>query len=387
MLFRSPKYVITAARTYTVTNTQGTIATTSGGKVTSGTQAANTISALSGMTAGVSLTGLPPTGVIGDINQYVLDNIALELMYNGATNPDSNGFISLGNDGPIFSLYISPDASSRIIQEDTNTGLRTDLRYNDRNDPSDLLKRIGANRVIKNWRHVPDLFPARYGFGLTLTSVVLTSGSAVATIATGTSTNNFGFIAGGGQSWVADTATGTFTAVNQGMPISVTGGTGTLAAGTFVTSVDIVSTTGLNQITLSANATGSGTATVLVGTAGKFHRVPTWLTVDKSMSGGPTKGWKSVINPAWKIAPYEAARILSPRVFRSEIIRPVNSVGDMSWNPLSTLGEFQFVTGAEKFTTNNIDPTGKYGAHFAEFKHAPRPMFPLHGGSIIYKRN
>lgn len=379
----SPKYLATSARTYTVTNTQGTIATSSGCKVTSGTPAVNPATALSGMTAGVTLTSMPTNGVVSDINQYILDNIALELMYNGATNPDSNGFITLGNDGPIFSLYISPDASSRIIQEDTNTGLRTDLRYKDHATPSDLLKRIGANRVIKNWRHVPDLFPARYGYGIVLASCNTTNTSAIVTITTGTSANNFGFITGGGQTWVPDTVTGTYTAVYQGMPVTGTG----IPANTFVVSVDVVSTTGLNQITLSNNATATGAVSLTFGTAGKFHRVPTWLTVDKSMAGGPTKGWKSVINPAWKIAPYETARILSPRVFRSEIIRPVNSVGDMSWNPMSTLGEFQFVTGAEKFTTGNIDPTGKYGAHFAEFKHAPRPMFPLHGGSIIYKRN
>lgn len=383
----APKYLVTGTRSYTTTTTQGTISTNNGCKVTSGTPAVNGVTALTGMTPGVTLSGIATTGPAGDINQYILDNIALELMYNGSTNPDSNGFITLGSDGPIFSLYISPDASNRLIQEDTNTGFRTDLRYNDKQDTPELMKRIGATRVVKNWRHVPDLFPARYGYGMTLTSVVLTSGSATATIATGTSSNNFGFIVGGGQSWVADTVTGTYTAVYQGMPISVTGGTGTLAANTFVLSVDTVSTTGANSLTLSAAATGSGTATVLVGTAGKFHRAPTWLVVDKSMGSGPTKGWKAVLNPAWKTAPFEAARILSPRVVKSEIIRPINAAGDLNWNPMSNLGEFSWVTGAEKFSSGQVDPTGKYGAHFAEFKHAPRPMFPLHGGSIIYKRN
>jgi hypothetical protein len=379
----APKYLVTGAKTYTVTTTQGTIATTVGNKITSGTQGTQAPATLTGMTTGVQLTGLSTTVYPGfDITQTVLDNIALELMYNGATNPDSNGFITLGNDGPIFSLYISPDASSRIIQEDTNTGFRTDLRYNDRNDPTDLLKRIGANRVIKNWRHVPDLFPARFGYGIALTTCNTTNASATVTITTGTSTNNFGMLAGGGQSWVADTVTGVYSAIYQGMPVTGTG----IPANTYVLSVDTVSATGLNSLTLSQAATATGAVTLTFGTAGKFHRVPTWLTVDKSMSGGPTKGWKAVINPAWKIAPFEAARILSPRVFKSEIIRPINSVGDLNWNPLSTLGEFQWVTGAEKFSSGQVDPTQKYGIHIAEFKHAPRPMFPLHGGSIVYKR-
>ena len=100
-----------------------------------------------------------------ELTQEMLDVAAATLIRNGATNPDSSGFISYSSDGPVFPLYIGLEASQRIAQN--NAALREDLRFADMGSGpgAELLKRIGANRVIKNFRHIPNLFPPRFSYG------------------------------------------------------------------------------------------------------------------------------------------------------------------------------------------------------------------------------
>ena len=99
-----------------------------------------------------------------ELTQEMLDAAAATLIQNGATNPDSSGFISYSSDGPVFPLYIGLEASQRIAQN--NPEFRNDLRYAEMGSGAgaELLKRIGANRVIKNFRHVPNLFPPRFTY-------------------------------------------------------------------------------------------------------------------------------------------------------------------------------------------------------------------------------
>ena len=99
-----------------------------------------------------------------ELTQEMLDVAAATLIRNGATNPDSSGFISFSSDGPVFPLYIGMEASQRIAQN--NAALREDLRFADMGSGpgAELLKRIGANRVIKNFRHIPNLFPPRFSY-------------------------------------------------------------------------------------------------------------------------------------------------------------------------------------------------------------------------------
>jgi hypothetical protein len=99
-----------------------------------------------------------------ELTQEMLDVAAATLIRNGATNPDSSGFISYSSDGPVFPLYIGLEASQRIAQN--NAALREDLRFADMGSGpgAELLKRIGANRVIKNFRHIPNLFPPRFSY-------------------------------------------------------------------------------------------------------------------------------------------------------------------------------------------------------------------------------
>jgi hypothetical protein len=92
-----------------------------------------------------------------ELTQEMLEIVAAHLIDNGATTPDSNGFIEWSDNGPIFPLYISMQQSQRILRQ--NSELRQDYRYA---DPNTLIARIGANRIIGNFRHIINLKPRRY---------------------------------------------------------------------------------------------------------------------------------------------------------------------------------------------------------------------------------
>jgi hypothetical protein len=214
------------------------------------------------------------------LTQEMLDNTAYELINSGATDPDSQGWITLGENGPVFPLMIGLEMSNQLATN--NADLRDDIRWADSGKGTKgamLLQAIGANRTIKNFRHVPVLFPPRYTY--------------------------------------------------------------------------------------------NGTA---------YVRVNTWT------GSAGTKGTVYSLSTAYKAAPYEGAIVMSPWVFKSEIVRPVNSAAGLSWSPTNSMGEWQFVTGAEKWDTDCPDPLQKYGRHFAEFKHAAKPIFPEYGVTLIYKR-
>ena len=218
------------------------------------------------------------------LTQQLLDQIAVELIDRGATNPDSNGWISYGEDGPVFPLLIGLEASQQIALN--NADLRNDFRHAESGSgaASELTSRMGATRSIKNFRHVPNLRPPRF----------------------------------------------TWTEAGN-----------------------------------------------------KYTRVPTYL-----MSSA-TKSKKAVLNPAYVTAPYEAAIVMNPNVFTSEIVQPVNAAGGVSWTPTSYMGERKWVTGGNKIQASGadcLDPLDKLGRHFAEFKHAPRPEFPNYGMTLIFKR-
>ena len=218
------------------------------------------------------------------LTQQLLDKVALELIDRGATNPDSNGFITYGEDGPVFPLLIGLEASQQIAMN--NAELRADFRSADTGAGAgaELMKRMGASRQIKNFRHVPNIRPPRY----------------------------------------------TYTGVGN-----------------------------------------------------HYKRVQTY-TMENASSGK-----KAVLNPDYVTAPYEAAIVLNPAVFTSEIVPPVNAAGGVSWDPTSYMGEWKWVTGGSKIQAANADcedPLDKLGRHYAEFKHAARPEFPQHGMTLIFKR-
>lgn len=226
------------------------------------------------------------TAATSTLTQEFLDQIAVELIDRGATNPDSNGFISFGEDGPVFPLLVGLEASQHIALN--NAELRNDFRHAESGNgaTAELMSRLGATRSIKNFRHVPNLRPPRYDF------------------------------------------------------------------------VD-----------------------------GAYVRVPTYIIINAGQAGGPVKGSKSVLNPAYITAPYEAAIVMNPAVFTSEIVRPLSAAGGVSWSPNNYMGEWQWVTGGAKIgQTDCPDPLERLGRHYANFQHAPRPEFPAYGMTLIFKR-
>lgn len=92
-----------------------------------------------------------------ELTQEMLEIVAQYLNEDGATTPDSNGYITWEEAGPTWSLYIGQSQSARLLRQ--NAELRNDYRYA---DPNTLIARIGANRVIGNFRHMIAQRPRRY---------------------------------------------------------------------------------------------------------------------------------------------------------------------------------------------------------------------------------
>lgn len=108
--------------------------------------------------AGASLSALPEAS--SDLTQEALDKAYIHLVHKRASNPDSNGWISLDNGGPLFSLYLGMEASQAIILN--NSEFRKDLREGSMN--MELFRRLGANTAIKGFRHIINVLPPRFTF-------------------------------------------------------------------------------------------------------------------------------------------------------------------------------------------------------------------------------
>lgn len=106
-------------------------------------------------TVQTGITGL--SAATSQLTQQMLDRVAVNLIEDRATMPDSNGFVQTGPLGPIFSLYLGMEASQAILTN--NSDLRQDIRDA---MPSELMKRLGATTVIKNFRHIVNLTPPRF---------------------------------------------------------------------------------------------------------------------------------------------------------------------------------------------------------------------------------
>lgn len=301
-----------------------------------------------GNLSGVSTVSLQAAAAGAYINQDHLDELAVELIRRGAVNPDSNGWIEMGPDGPIFTLLVGPEASKAIIKTDSTIGTRTDVRYA---SPSELMKRMGASRVLGNFRHMPVLTPARYGFGQTVASSVTTNTSTTVTCAT----------------------TDAFKGLCVGMPVTGTG----IAANTVISAI---TQSDYKTITLSIAATASGTVTLTFGTVGQYTRVNTFEMV------AATQGKKAQLTLGYKQAPYEEAIVMVPEVFTSELVKPVNSAAGVNWNPTNYMGDWIWVDGANNIEAGVTDPLKKRGAHYCEYAHAPKPIFPEYGMTVIFKR-
>lgn len=244
------------------------------------------------LTAGPTMTDLDganlPTSLL---TQEYLDDTARILNEEGAADGNTNGWITLGNDGPIYPLLIGQEASHNILLN--NSELRSDFNasFQGSQEVNPVIKRMGAARVIKNFRHLVTPFPPRWRV-----------------------TNNL------------------------------------------------------------------------------LVRVPTWTM--STSAGDATKGSVAVINSDWRdasVAEYEAAVVLNPLCLTEEVLRPVNSAPGMKFNPLNYYGEWEFVSGNDAVLgmdscTGIQDPLKKMGRHFAEYRHALKPVYPTFGRLLLFKR-
>lgn len=117
------------------------------------------------VTAGTTLTAtstsatLPTTQATSVLTKGMLDVVAQDLMYAGATEPDSIGFVDVGPSGPLFSILMHPTMIQRLFRD--NPDIRQDYRWA---EPKELLKAWGASATFFNFRLVPDLLPPRYDY-------------------------------------------------------------------------------------------------------------------------------------------------------------------------------------------------------------------------------
>lgn len=239
--------------------------------------------------AAVDMTGISAPGC--GLSQELLDNESIVLSEIGADVPDSNGWITQGESGPEFPILIGQYASNQILLN--NADLRSDYRsaFQGWGDAAPVIQRMGASRVIKNFRHIITRFPPRWGWD------------------------------------------------------------------------------------------GS-----------KLYRIPTWLMSNSATDA--SKGTVAKVNPDWQnanIAGYEGAIVINPSVYTEEVLQPVNTAPGMKWTPQNYFGEWSFVTGNDAFLgisgcTGISDPKHKQGRHFAEYRHAAKPIFPEYGRLILFKR-
>jgi len=282
----------------------------------------------------VDLTALDATSTsTGDLTQDHLDATAITLVQEGATEPNSDGWFQLGPEGPIWPVLIGMEASHRLALN--NSEFRLDIRsgFDTFADANPLLKRMGAALVIKNFRHVVTPFPPRWDWRTTGTD-----GQAI------------------GPSHL-------YTEPDTGLVYGYA-----------------------EDATQAAHPWAQQ-----VHNGGCWVRRPVWRQSNSSTYA--TKGYASIINPNWQAAAYEGARVLSPWVYHEETFRPINAVGNAKWTPKNYMGEWQFVTGNDALINTTADscagvtdPLHKMGRHFAEYKHAAKPIFPEYGRLLIFKR-
>lgn len=268
--------------TKVVGNVDGTVTTTAG-------------SAYSGTTQGAALNlGTASTPTCG-LDQTLLDSQVHPLVLSGATAEDSGGWITSLGSGPVFPLLIGIDASNQLALN--NADLREDLRfsYEGYGETAQILLRLGASRVIKNYRHVITATPPRWG---------------------------------------------------------------------------------------------------ITDSSGVLYRISPWIMQYGNTDTGFGKGYVAVPNPAYLnpgIAAVEGAMILTKWAMTEEVLRPISEVNGAKWSAQDYYGEWKFVTGNDALLgmdgcTGLADPFHEYGRHFAQFKHAFKPVFPDFARLFLFLR-
>ncbi len=92
-----------------------------------------------------------------ELTLEMLETLAAQLIQNRATLPDSYGFVQLTDVGPTFSLNIGMEMSQKMIRNVPE--YRQDIRWA---EPSLFMKKIGATKIIQNFRHIVNILPPRF---------------------------------------------------------------------------------------------------------------------------------------------------------------------------------------------------------------------------------
>ena len=92
-----------------------------------------------------------------ELTLEMLETLAAALIYNRATNPDTYGFVSYTDVGPTFTLAIGLEMAQKIVRNVPEW--RQDIRWA---EPSLFMKRVGATKVIQNFRYLPVQLPRRF---------------------------------------------------------------------------------------------------------------------------------------------------------------------------------------------------------------------------------
>lgn len=277
-----------------------------------------------------------------ELTQEFLDATAQELIEEGAQEGNSSGWITLGPDGPQFPLNIGMAMSRRIFLNNPELRQDVNMSFQGAQNVNPVLKRVGASRVLINFRHVINVFPARWA--------LVTTGQVI----------NY-----------------SNTAANNG-------GGGTIVTVT-TTIVGAVATHVLNDTAVT-------TWTSVAANGQAYVRIPSFVMG----TGGQvaTFGQGATVNGAWRdpaVAKYESAEVLNPEVFTEEILMPVNSLPGAKLTPQNYFGEWKFVTGNDAFLgiagcAGIQDPMHKRGRHFAEYRMAARPGIPVFGRMMLFVR-
>jgi hypothetical protein len=83
---------------------------------------------------------------------------------------------------------------------------------------------------------------------------------------------------------------------------------------------------------------------------------------------------------------YEGAIALVPSVMK-QLVVPATTPGNLGFSPLNYTGDWKFVTGAYKYSTDCLDELEARGKHFGTYEMAFEPVFGEHGATLIFKRD
>ena len=126
--------------------------------VSTGTWNSTAGSALAATSGAATMPATQPTQ---DLCDDLLEYVAADLIAEGAQQEADvdQGFIQLGEMGPVWPLLVGTQTSMKIKRSDDER--RNDTRYG---EPNQLMLRLGATYVRYNFRHVPVVVPPRYSW-------------------------------------------------------------------------------------------------------------------------------------------------------------------------------------------------------------------------------